>query len=89
MLSKHFILYQNKKDMHQHVSETNPYYLNNEIESNLKNVFTNRNYSIQGEIAKSDPEITYLEKNSIIQSSSIINNTLLVPNILIHTCFID
>ncbi len=55
MLSKHFILYQNKKDMHQHVSETNPYYLNNEIESNLKNVFTNRNYSIQGKIAKSDP----------------------------------
>ncbi|HHV8916694.1 TPA: hypothetical protein ACUREX_002406 [Staphylococcus aureus] len=46
ILSKHFILYQNKKDMHQHVSETNPYYLNNEIESNLKNVFTNRNYSI-------------------------------------------
>ncbi len=32
MLSKHFILYLNKKDMHQHVSETNPYYLNNEID---------------------------------------------------------
>ncbi len=89
MLSKHFILYQNKKDMHQHVSETNPYYLNNEIESNLKNVFTNRNYSIQGEIAKSDPRNNISRKNSIIQSSSIINNTLLVPNILIHTCFID
>ncbi|RZH89718.1 hypothetical protein EIG96_15965 [Staphylococcus aureus] len=69
MLSIHFILYQNKKDMHQHVSETNPYYLNNEIESNLKNVFTNRNYSIQGKIAKSDPRNNISRKkfhNSII-----------------------
>lgn len=41
--------------MHQHVNETNTYYLNNEIESNLKNVFTNRNFSIQVKIAKSDP----------------------------------
>ncbi|CAI81363.1 hypothetical protein SAB1674c, partial [Staphylococcus aureus RF122] len=78
-----------KKDMHQHVNETNQYYLNNEIESNLKNVFTNRNYSIQVKIAKSDPRNNISRKKSIIQSSSIINNTLLVPNILIHTCFID
>lgn len=89
MLSKHFILYQNKKDMHQHVSETNPYYLNNEIESNLKTYLQIATTLSKAKSQNLIPEITYLEKNSIIQSSSIINNTLLVPNILIHTCFID
>lgn len=62
ILSKHFILYQNKKDMHQHVNEPNTYYLNNEIESNLKNVFTNRNFSIQVKIAKSDPRKKHISK---------------------------